>query len=88
MMSIRVELTYDMGKAIGSHVIDVESAGTVQEVVDQTRKRFSEGGEDFARLARVAAVSVNGVLTSHKKGMKTPLRDGDRVAFVKAAAGG
>ncbi len=87
-MSIRVELTYDMGKALGTHAFEVESATTVREVVEQTRKRFTEGGDDFAKLARVAAVSVNGVLTSHKKGMKTQLQDGDRVSFVKAAAGG
>ena len=36
----------------------------------------------------MAAVAVNGVLINHRKGMKTPLADGDIVAFVKAAAGG
>lgn len=87
-MSIRVELTYDMGKALGTSTFEVESASTVAEVVEQTRKRFEDGGEEFATLARVAAVAVNGVLAKHKKGMKTKLVDGDRVGFVKAAAGG
>jgi molybdopterin converting factor small subunit len=33
-------------------------------------------------------VAVNGVLSSHRRGMKTRLADGDVVTFVKAAAGG
>lgn len=86
-MSIRVELTYDMSKALGLQHFEVESATTVRDVVDQTQARF-EGGEEFAKLARVAAIAVNGVLISHRKGMKTKLSDGDRVGFVKAAAGG
>ena len=87
-MSIRVELTYDMGKALGINSFEVESASTVADVVEQTRKKFADKGDEFATLARVAAVAVNGVLTRHKKGMKTQLKDGDRIGFVKAAAGG
>lgn len=87
-MSIRVELTYDMSKVLGERSFEIESAGTVAEVIEQTRKRFPEGGEQFADLVRIAAVAVNGVLAKHKKGMKTKLADGDCVAFVKAAAGG
>ena len=86
-MSIRVELTYDMSKALGLRNFDIESAATVRDVVEQTRKRFA-GGEDFARLARLTAIAVNGVLISYRKGLKTKLTDGDRVGFVKAAAGG
>ena len=87
-MSIRVELTYEMNKALGFASFDVESANTVKDIVEQTRARFADGGEQFAKLARVAAVAVNGVLISHRRGMKTKLADGDRVGFVKAAAGG
>jgi molybdopterin converting factor small subunit len=87
MMSIRVELTYDMSKALGLQSFDIESAATVRDVVEQTETRF-EGGEEFSKLARLAAIAVNGVLVSHRKGMKTRLTDGDRVGFVKAAAGG
>ena len=87
-MGIRVELTYDMSKAVGQHVFDLDSAETVADVVEQTRARFGEGGEEFARLARVARVAVNGVLVSHRQGNRTKLKDGDRVGFVKAAAGG
>ena len=86
-MSIRVELTYDMSKALGVQHFELDAASTVAEVVEQTRTRF-ERGDDFAKLARIAAIAVNGVLTSHRKGMKTKLADGDRVGFVKAAAGG
>jgi molybdopterin converting factor small subunit len=87
-MSIRVELTYDMGKALGTHAFELESASTVADVVAQTRARFGAAGAEFEKLARVARVAVNGVLVSHRKGMKTRLADGDRVGFVKAAAGG
>ena len=78
-MSIRVELTYDMGKALGLQTFEIESASTVKEVVEQTRARFGDGGEQFAELARIAAIAVNGVLITHRKGMKTKLADGDRV---------
>ena len=87
-MSIRVELTYDMSKALGLRTFELDAATTVSDVVEQTQARFKEGGDQFATLARVAAIAVNGVLTSHRRGMKTKLRDGDRVGFVKAAAGG
>ena len=86
-MSIRVELTYDMSKALGMQSFDIESAATVRDVVEETETRF-DGGEEFAKLARLAAIAVNGVLINYRKGMKTKLRDGDRVGFVKAAAGG
>ena len=86
-MSIRVELTYDMGKALGLQSFDIESAATVRDVVEQAETRF-DGGEEFAKLARLAAVAVNGVMINYRKGMKTKLTDGDRVGFVKAAAGG
>ncbi len=86
-MSISVELTYDMGKTIGQHRFELEGASTVAEVVEQTRTRF-EGGDEFEKLARVARVAVNGVLIAYRKGMNTKLSDGDRVGFVKAAAGG
>ena len=86
-MSIRVELTYDMSKALGVRNFDIDSATTVREVVEQTEARF-DAGDEFAKLARLTAIAVNGVLVNHRKGMKTKLADGDRVCFVKAAAGG
>ena len=87
-MSIRVEVTYDMSKVLGVRSFELESAQTVGDVVEQTRTRFAECADEFDKLVRVAAVAVNGVLVSHRKGMKTPLKDGDRLGFVKAAAGG
>ena len=86
-MGIRVELTYDMSKVLGLIRFELDSAATVRDVVDQTESRF-EAGADFAKLARHTAIAVNGVIVSHKKGMKTRLVDGDRVGFVKASAGG
>lgn len=88
-MSITVELTYDMSKALGVRTFEVNGAQTVQDVVRLTREQFgAERAEAFEKLTRVAAVAVNGVLTNHKQGMKTTLADGDTVAFLKAAAGG
>jgi molybdopterin converting factor small subunit len=87
-MSITVELTYDMSKALGVQRFEVEGARTVAHAVRLTRERFGEGGESFEKLTRVAAVAVNGVLINHRKGMKTGLADGDTVTFLKAAAGG
>jgi molybdopterin converting factor small subunit len=87
-MSITVELTYDMSKALGVYRFEVEDAQVVKDVVDVARARFGERGESFEQLARVAAVAVNGVLINHLQGMKTRLSDGDTITFVKAAAGG
>ena len=87
-MSITVELTYDMSKQLGLQRFEVEAAETVADAVRLARERFGDRGEDFDRLTRVAAVAVNGVLSSYRRGMKTRLEDGDTVAFVKAAAGG
>ena len=87
-MSITVELTYDLSKALGAQRFELEDARTVADVVRLARARFGEGGESFEKLTRVAAVAVNGVLINHRKGMKTRLADGDTVTFLKAAAGG
>jgi len=87
-MGVTVELTYDMGKELGAHRFEVEGAATVADVVTEARRRFGERGDAFERLTSRAAVSVNGVLSSYRKGLKTKLEDGDTVCFVKAAAGG
>ncbi len=87
-MSITVELTYEMSKALGLRRFEVEAAVTVADVVETARARFGDAGADFEKLTRVAGVAVNGVLANHRQGMKTRLADGDVVAFVKAAAGG
>lgn len=87
-MSITVEVTYDMSKALGTSSFEVDDARTVKDVVRLARSKFSERGADFEKLTRVAAVAVNGVLVNHQRGMSTPIADGDTVAFLKAAAGG
>jgi molybdopterin converting factor small subunit len=88
-MSITVELTYDMSKALGVRSFEVNDARTVQDAVRLTRQQFgAERAEAFEKLTRLAAVAVNGVLANYKHGMKTPLADGDTVTFLKAAAGG
>ena len=87
-MSITVELTYDMSKALGVQRFELEDVRTVADVVRLARARFGEGEESFEKLTRVAAVAVNGVLINHRKGMKTALSDGDTVSFLKAASGG
>jgi len=87
-MGVRVQLTYDMGKELGENRIEIEGAHTVKDIVRLTKERFKPGSTSFDTLSRVAAVAVNGVLINYRKGMKTPVADGDIVAFVKAAAGG
>jgi len=87
-MSVTIQLTYEMSKVVGSPRIEVEGARSVAEAIEQVRSRIGEAGGRFDELTRVAAIAVNGVLASHRRGRKTPLQDGDVVAFVKAAAGG
>jgi molybdopterin converting factor small subunit len=87
-MSITIELTYDMSKALGARSFEIEGARTVQDVVRIARDKFRERGADFEKLTRVTSLVVNGVLINHQEGMNTALADGDTVAFLKAAAGG
>lgn len=87
-MSVEVQLTYAMAKELGTRHLALEGARTVADVLRMTRERFTGHPERYDELTRVAAVAVNGVLVHYKRGAKTPVRDGDTVAFVKAAAGG
>lgn len=86
-MGVSVQLTYAMAKELGAQHLELEGARTVADVLRMTRERFATAGR-YDELTRVAAVAVNGVLVNYQRGAKTPVRDGDRVAFVKAAAGG
>lgn len=87
-MAVTVELTYAMAKSLGTARFEVEGARSVADVVRAARERFGDQVDEFEKLARRAAVAVNGVLVNHRRGMRTRLADGDTVAFVKAAAGG
>ena len=87
-MTVTVELTYDMGKELGESRFELEGVRTVADVLRAARARFGDDAASFERLSSRAAVAVNGVLTSHRRGRKTKLADGDVVTFVKAAAGG
>jgi molybdopterin converting factor small subunit len=87
-MAVTVELTYDLGKALGTTRFDVEGAATVRDVMRLARERFGEQAGEFDRLTRTAALCVNGVLVTHRRGLRTAVADGDTVGFVKASAGG
>jgi molybdopterin converting factor small subunit len=87
-VSVTVELTYDMSKALGVRRFDVDGARTVRDVLRLTRERFGERAAEFEKLTRVTAVAVNGVLINHRRGLRTEVADGDTVMFLKAAAGG
>lgn len=86
-MSITVELTYDLAKALGERRIEIDAPATLQDVLRRTRERFGGQGETFDKLTRVTALVVNGVLMNRQQ-KSSPLKDGDRVSFLKAAAGG
>jgi len=87
-MSITVELTYDLAKALGVRRLELEGTPTLRQVLALTRDRFGAEGATFDKLTRVTALVVNGVLVGQGRAQNTPLLDGDRVSFLKAAAGG
>ena len=87
-MSVTVQMTYEMARALGAPRFEVEGARTVADAIERVRGRIGDAGGDFEKLTRVAAIAVNGVLVNHQRGLKTAVADGDVVAFVKAAAGG
>jgi len=86
-VSVRVEVTYEMAKALGQERFEIE-AETVADALAATRERFAGTGVDFDGLTRRAALAVNGVLVRHRERLGTRLADGDTLTFVKAAAGG
>ena len=86
-MSVIVEVTYEMSKALGASRFEVEAAD-VSAVVAATRARLAADGGDFDTLRARAAIAVNGVLVRHRDEGGKHLKDGDRVTFVKSAAGG
>lgn len=87
-MSITVELTYDLAKALGEPRLEVPAPATLQEVHRLTRERFGAQTDLFDKPTRLTALVVNSVLVKHRHGLDAPLSDGDRVSFLKAAAGG
>ena len=87
-MSVTVELTYDLDKALGVRRLELEGTPTLREALQLTRSRFGAEAETFDRLTRVTTLVVNGVLVGQGRAQDTPLQDGDRVSFLKAAAGG
>jgi len=87
-MSVTVELTYDLAKALGVRRFELEGTPTLRQVLEASRDRFGTEGETFDQLTRVTALVVNGVIASRTHSLDTPLKDGDRVTFLKAAAGG
>ena len=86
-MPVHVEVTYDMSKQLGTHRLEL-SGTTVGEIVDAVRARFADDPAVFETLTSQTAVAVNGVLVRYGDRLQTKLADGDRVSFVKAAAGG
>jgi len=86
-MRVAVQPTYEMTKLLkmDRFELDVADATTVADVVATTRTKV---GPEFDKLSRLAAIAINGVLTSYQQGMKTRLSDGDEISFVKASAGG
>jgi molybdopterin converting factor small subunit len=84
-MHVTVELTYEMSKLVGTDRFDVEDVVTVKDLIEKARERV---GADFDEKVRLAAVVVNGVMANYKHGLRTKLKDGDIVSFVKASAGG
>lgn len=87
-MPVIIELTYEMAKALGGEPRFEAEAADVDTVVSITRERMKQSHADFDLLRARAAIAVNGVLVRHRDEGGTRLVDGDRVAFVKAAAGG
>jgi molybdopterin converting factor small subunit len=87
-MNITIELSYDLAKAAGVRSFQVDGAATVQDAVRLARARFGDKAQEFDSLTRFTSLVLNGVLVQHRNGHATPLADGDRLSFLKVAAGG
>lgn len=83
-MAVRVEVTYEMGKRLGSHCLELEAA-TVGDAIEEVRTRL---GDEAPALTARTALALNGVLVRYRDRLRTRLSDGDTLSFVKAAAGG
>ena len=74
-MSIQVELTYEMSKALGAERFEVSDAATVADIIRIARERFSGDLAQFEKLTRVASVALSELASKvHKvRGFRPPV---------------
>lgn len=80
----RVFPNYDLYKIVGSPSYEV-SAKTVEEMLEESYKRF---GNKFKEKINLTTILVNGININYLHGMKTHLKDADEVHLVLPSAGG
>jgi len=81
-MSVAVQLTYAMRRNSARSARN-RGRADVADVLPHDARAIRRCTARYDSSRAVAAVAVNGVLGT-TSGMKTPVRDGDTVAFVKA----
>ncbi len=81
---VEVTLIGPMAEAAGTRKTEA-GAGTIRELVDVLSARY---GPLFKQRARGSRIVVNGAPVQFRKGHKTPLHDGDEVAFLYPIGGG
>jgi molybdopterin converting factor small subunit len=81
---VEVTLIGPMAEAAGTRKTEA-GAASVRELIDVLAARY---GPLFKQRARGARIVVNGAPIQFKKGHKTSLNDGDKVAFLYPIGGG
>lgn len=81
---VEVTLVGPMAEASGTRKTEA-AAASVGELIEVLTARY---GPLFKQRARGSRIVVNGTPIQFKKGLKSPLNDGDEVAFLVPIGGG
>lgn len=91
-MKVKVEVFATLRDRLATSSLDLDSVGTIAEVIDALVEKFGEAFRDVVmeggRVREMVKILVNGRDIRELKGMKTELMDGDCVSIFPPVAGG
>ncbi len=91
-VGIKVEFFATLRETLGTHYLQLDSAGTVEEAINAMIEKFGEKFRDAimegSRVREMVKILVNGKDIRDLKGLMTELRDGDCVSIFPPVAGG
>ncbi|MGQ9759706.1 MAG: ubiquitin-like small modifier protein 1 [Candidatus Methanomethylicaceae archaeon] len=91
-MKVKVEFFATLRDKIATNSLELETVGSVNEVINALVERFGEAFRDVVmeggRVRDMVKVLVNGKDIRELKGMETELRDGDCISIFPPVAGG
>lgn len=94
-VKVRIAYVGFLRRLVGESTEEIElGSHTLSGLIDELTRRYGDGFRESLldpetnRLRPYVNVSVNGKNAQHFEGLNTELRNGDRVTFLLAVAGG